>query len=148
VLLALLLLAAAPALFVLPYLALMPVFARDVLGIGAAGLGLLTAAIGVGALAGAVTVARSGRPSKRCTMLVGWPGRHLAVFTISRDVVVSVLRWPGWEPAGLLRRPTRRAAPSARPLRPYLSIYVHIAQAVPLGSLAAAVGSRSAPRRC
>ncbi|MHB8399051.1 MAG: MFS transporter, partial [Candidatus Limnocylindrales bacterium] len=39
-LMALLLLAAAPAIFVLPYLALLPIFA-DELGIGAAGLGLL-----------------------------------------------------------------------------------------------------------
>ena len=46
-LLALLVLAIAPAVFILPYLALLPIFADD-LGIGAAGLGLLTASIGSG----------------------------------------------------------------------------------------------------
>ncbi|HET7677998.1 MAG TPA: MFS transporter [Candidatus Limnocylindrales bacterium] len=57
VLLALLLLACAPALFILPYLSLMPVYARDVLDIGAPGLGLLTSAIGLGAFGGAVAFA-------------------------------------------------------------------------------------------
>lgn len=58
----LVLLAAAPALFVLPYLTFLPVFARDILAIGAPGLGLLTGSIGVGALAGALLMA-SRRPS-------------------------------------------------------------------------------------
>lgn len=53
----LLLLAAAPTIFLLPYLTLLPVFARDVLRIGAPGLGLLTASMGCGALAGALVVA-------------------------------------------------------------------------------------------
>ena len=39
-----------PALFILNYLVLMPVFARDILQIGAPGLGLLNASLGVGAL--------------------------------------------------------------------------------------------------
>ena len=53
----LLALAAVPGLFMLNYLALLPVMARDVLGLGAGGLGVLTAAIGVGALTGSLTVA-------------------------------------------------------------------------------------------
>ena len=53
----LLLLAAVPAIFLLNYMALLPLFARDILGIGAGGLGLLTAAIGIGALVGALGVA-------------------------------------------------------------------------------------------
>ena len=39
-----------------PYLSLMPVFAKDVLGQGSEGLGFLMAAIGIGALLGAYTV--------------------------------------------------------------------------------------------
>ncbi|MEO8208482.1 MAG: MFS transporter [Chloroflexota bacterium] len=62
-------LAAVPALFVLPYLTFLPVFARDVLVIGAPGLGLLTGSIGVGALVGALLMA-SRRP-------VGGDGRLL-----------------------------------------------------------------------
>jgi MFS family permease len=53
----LVLLAAIPALFILNYLVLMPVFARDVLNVGAPGLGLLNASLGVGALSGALFVA-------------------------------------------------------------------------------------------
>lgn len=54
---ALVLLAGLPALLLLNYITLLPVFARDVLGIGAAGLGLLSASIGVGALTGALGMA-------------------------------------------------------------------------------------------
>ena len=46
-----------PTLFILNYLVLMPVFARDILKIGAPGLGLLNASLGVGALSGALLVA-------------------------------------------------------------------------------------------
>jgi predicted MFS family arabinose efflux permease len=58
----LVLLAAAPALFILSYLTFLPVYARDILAIGAPGLGLLTGSIGVGALTGALLMA-SRRPS-------------------------------------------------------------------------------------
>ena len=57
VLLYLLVLAAVPTIFLLPYFTLLPVFARDVLEIGAPGLGLLTASMGTGALLGALAVA-------------------------------------------------------------------------------------------
>jgi MFS family permease len=59
---ALIVLAAAPALFVLSYLTFLPVYARDILVIGAPGLGLLTGSIGIGALAGALLMA-TRRPS-------------------------------------------------------------------------------------
>jgi hypothetical protein len=41
-------LALAPTVLVMPYLTLMPVFARDVFGLGATGLGILLAAAGLG----------------------------------------------------------------------------------------------------
>jgi predicted MFS family arabinose efflux permease len=44
------------SVFVLPYQTLMPVFARDVLRTGATGLGMLTAAAGIGAIIGALAV--------------------------------------------------------------------------------------------
>jgi MFS family permease len=64
----LVLLAAAPALFILSYLTFLPVYARDILAIGAPGLGLLTGSIGVGALAGpwAAAAGSSWRGSPRC----------------------------------------------------------------------------------
>jgi MFS family permease len=84
----LVLLAAAPALFVLNYLVLMPVYARDVLGVGAPGLGLLTAGVGIGALSGALGVAVL-RP-------LGGSGKLLlAGLTLSSSalIVFAVSRW-------------------------------------------------------
>ena len=51
-----------PALFVLNYVTFFPIYARDILDIGAAGYGLLTGAIGVGAVIGAMSIAKF-RPS-------------------------------------------------------------------------------------
>jgi MFS family permease len=44
---------------VMPYITMMPVFARDELGIGSTGLGLLLASVGLGTVAGALAVAAS-----------------------------------------------------------------------------------------
>jgi MFS family permease len=74
----LVLLAAAPALFILSYLTFLPVYARDILGIGAPGLGLLTGSIGIGALTGALLMA-SRRPS-------GGTGRLLVVGLVSMSI--------------------------------------------------------------
>src|SRR5256714_392239 len=84
----LVLLAAVPALFVLNYLVLMPVYARDVLAIGAPGLGILTAGVGVGALSGALGVAVL-RPSG------GSGGLLLVGLTVSSTalIVFAVSRW-------------------------------------------------------
>jgi MFS family permease len=46
---------------VFPYQQLLPVFARDVLGVDAVGLGLLGAASGIGSLSGALVIASAGR---------------------------------------------------------------------------------------
>ena len=54
----LMLLAASASLLGLPYVQLMPVFADRVFGVGAAGLGFLLAAGGLGALAGSIVAAR------------------------------------------------------------------------------------------
>lgn len=151
VLLALLLLAAAPALFVLPYLALMPVFARDVLGIGAAGLGLLTAAIGVGALTGAVTVALFRPPGASArTMLVGLVAMAgtVAVFTVSRDVVVSCLALAGLGASQVAYYTTTNTLVQllspARYRGRILSIYVLTSLGLlPLGSLVAGAVAQS-----
>jgi len=90
----LVLLAAIPALFILNYLVLMPVFARDVLAIGAPGLGLLNASLGVGALTGALLVAvtRPGGGSGRLMLLgLGSASIALIVFGLSTWLPVSCL---------------------------------------------------------
>lgn len=78
----LLVLAAVPGVFLLNYLVLLPVYARDILDIGAGGLGLLTASIGVGALIGALAVAllRPGGGSGRL-LLIGLAVASLALTT-------------------------------------------------------------------
>ena len=55
-LLALVILTGAPALLTLNYAVLLPVFARDALGVGPEGLGLLAAGAGIGAFGGALFV--------------------------------------------------------------------------------------------
>jgi predicted MFS family arabinose efflux permease len=69
----LLLQAVAPGLLAYPVLAFIPVLARDHLGLGPAGLGLLMAASGVGAVLGSVIVAMLGTyPHKgRLLMVIG-----------------------------------------------------------------------------
>ncbi len=56
----LLLIVAAISLFGLPYITLLPIFARDIYGRGATGLGYLMAASGLGAVLGAFWLARLG----------------------------------------------------------------------------------------
>ena len=90
----LVLLAAVPALFVLNYLALMPVYARDVLGIGATGLGLLTGAVGAGALVGALGVALLRPAGGSGRLLLGGlslAAGSLAVFAVSREPALSLV---------------------------------------------------------
>lgn len=53
------------AIFGLPFLAMMPVFAREVLHTGAAGYGSLLACVGIGAFAGAIALAAIGRTVSR-----------------------------------------------------------------------------------
>ena len=55
------------SVFGFSYNALLPAYARDVLQVGAQGLGLLSTAVGLGALAGALWVASSGRSQHK-----GW----------------------------------------------------------------------------
>jgi MFS family permease len=53
------LLASVTTILIMPYINLMPVFARDVLGTGEVGLGLLMGVTGIGSVTGALLVARS-----------------------------------------------------------------------------------------
>lgn len=70
VVLSLLLLAMFPMVFGMPYATLMPVFARDVLNIGASGLGILMSAPGIGALAAALTLAGLNNFKKKGWLLL------------------------------------------------------------------------------
>jgi MFS family permease len=61
----LILLVCVTALFGIPYISFAPVFARDVLHVGAEGLGLLMAFAGLGSFFAALTIAYSGNPRRR-----------------------------------------------------------------------------------
>jgi len=65
------LLASIPTLLIFPYISFLNVFARDVLGIGAQGLGILMAASGIGAVSGSLTVAGKGRVENVGRWLLG-----------------------------------------------------------------------------
>ncbi|HET7463327.1 MAG TPA: MFS transporter [Longimicrobium sp.] len=54
-----------------PYVMLMPVFARDILRVGAHGLGWLLAATGAGALAGGIALAAAGERIPRGRIMLG-----------------------------------------------------------------------------
>jgi len=92
--LVLVLLVAMVSTFGLPYLVMMPVFARDVLQVGAAGLGYLVAAAGVGALAGGIFLARQKSPARRGPLVLNAALAFFAAilaFCFSRSVPLSAL---------------------------------------------------------
>jgi MFS family permease len=92
---ALIILTAVLSVFGFPYIAMMPVFARDVLHRGAAGYGALTASIGIGAVIGALGIAlRATRIRRRGRlMLAGGTafGVLLILFSQSRSLALSLV---------------------------------------------------------
>lgn len=93
VILTLLLLALIPMIFAMPYMTLMPVFADEVFGIGASGLGLFTSAPGIGALAGAAAVASAGNFKRKGPVLLGGAfafGGALLLFALSKWLLLSL----------------------------------------------------------
>lgn len=69
------------SIFSMPYQAMLPVFARDVLHIGADGLGVLAASVGIGALAGSVAVASAGS-DQRLRFLLVWGGVSFGILIL------------------------------------------------------------------
>jgi MFS family permease len=80
------------AIFGVPYLVLMPVIARDVLGTGASGYGILLTSVGVGALIGALALAARARRIRRGRLLVASSYAFsvlLIVFSFVRSVPLA-----------------------------------------------------------
>ena len=94
-LVALIALALAPTVLVMPYINLMPVFARDVLGLGSTGLGVLLASTGLGTVAGSLAVARPGGrmggPRVQLVTALGFTGLVLAFSLVSNVPLAVVL---------------------------------------------------------
>jgi MFS family permease len=100
-------LALVPTVLVMPYLNLMPVFARDELGLGSSGLGMLLAATGLGTVAGALSVARSPRfrtwNRAQIVTAIAFAGLVL-VFAMMEHMPLAliVLFFAGWVSAAFL----------------------------------------------
>ncbi len=82
------------SIFGFPFLVLMPVMARSVLGRGAEAFGWMSSAVGVGALAGALLLAASARKLPKGRLL-RWAslsfGVVLGAFALSRSLPASLL---------------------------------------------------------
>lgn len=89
----LLLLAATTSIFGRSYQQLLPVFARDVLGRGATGLGLMMSAPGAGTLAGALLLGAMGDVRRKGAVFFGGMlalSALLLVFTLSRSFALTI----------------------------------------------------------
>lgn len=88
-----LLVASFASLFIIPFSTLLPVYARDLLGVGATGQGLLLTSMGVGALASAVLIASIGDRMPRGILMIGGVAAYgvlVVVFAFSRWFSLSL----------------------------------------------------------
>ncbi len=91
--LSLMLLSAIPTFFALPYLQLVPLFARIIFQVGATGLGLMEGAVGLGALLASLIVATLGAVRRKGILLVGVTIAYaalVALFGISPSFPLSL----------------------------------------------------------
>ena len=89
----LLLLALVPLLFAHPYQALLPVFAKSVLGVGSDGLGFLMGAVGIGAVTGTLALASLSNFRSRGMLMVSLLvvfGLALVLFSRSGHMYLSL----------------------------------------------------------
>ena len=93
VILGLLFIISVASFLTIPYIALMPVFAKDILQVGADGLGFLLTAVGVGAILGAILVAylQPGRRGKWLTIANFVGPVFLVLFSLSGTLPLSLL---------------------------------------------------------
>ncbi|MEE9198319.1 MAG: MFS transporter [Dehalococcoidia bacterium] len=89
----LLILAFAPIVFAMSYQALMPVFAKDILGVGSSGLGFLMGAVGVGALFGTLGLASLFDFQRKGPLMIALLlifGAALILFAFSTSLYLSL----------------------------------------------------------
>jgi Na+/melibiose symporter-like transporter len=80
--------------FGMPFQTLMPLFAEHVFGVGAGGLGVLMSAVGLGALAGSLTVAALSRFPRPAQLQLGFGiafGLGLVAFALAPSFLLAVL---------------------------------------------------------
>ena len=90
---ALIVMTAVFGIFGFPFVVLLPVFARDVLHVGSQGLGVMSAAVGFGALVAAFSVATFG-PRLSRGRVIKWSGPAFGLW-------VAAFAWARWYPAVL-----------------------------------------------
>jgi MFS family permease len=81
------------SMLMFPFATLLPIFARDLLGVGASGQGLLLAAMGVGALISAAIITVAGHRLARGKVIIGSSmiyGLLLGVFALSSSFPLSL----------------------------------------------------------
>ncbi|HEX2924230.1 MAG TPA: MFS transporter [Chloroflexota bacterium] len=86
--------ATVPMFFGQPYMTMLAAFAYDVLSVGPAGLGIMTSAVGVGAVIGGLTLASLGKSAPRGLIMLGGMatfGFLLTLFCYSSWMPLSVL---------------------------------------------------------
>jgi MFS transporter, DHA1 family, staphyloferrin A biosynthesis exporter len=87
-------LAFVPTVLAFPYMALMPIFAAEVLGKGAGGLGLMGTAVGVGAVIGTLTMATLTNVQHKGYVMLGAVfllGASLMLFALSRNFELTLV---------------------------------------------------------
>jgi MFS family permease len=87
-------LAFVPTILAFPYMALMPIFAEDVLGKGASGFGLMGSAVGIGAVIGTLTLATMKNVQRKGPLMLAAVftlGSSLVLFAISRTFEVTLV---------------------------------------------------------
>lgn len=89
----LMILATIPSILIFPYIQFLPVYARDILTIGADGLGLLLAAGGLGAVIGSLVVAGSKRLCRGTVIIAG---------TVLYGLVIISFALSEWLPLSLV----------------------------------------------
>jgi MFS family permease len=141
---------AAMSVFAFPYAMLLPVFARDVLHVGASGLGWLLSASGIGALAAGIVLAATGSRLPRGRLMVASSAAFallLAAFALSRSFPLSLVLLAGLGFTMILNNATTNAllqsvVPDALRGR-VMSVYVFMFLGMaPLGSLQAGALAR------
>ena len=139
----LVLLNAIPNLLIYPYIGLMPLFARDVLGAGSAGYGVLLTAAGFGSIPGGLAVASmSGYPRKGLVMsLAACLYMAMVVFFSLSDIfiisfLILVVAGVGWSMMVTLNQTLIQMKVEDAFRGRVLSLYTMAAGFTPFGSLA------------
>ena len=142
------------ALFIMPFTTLLPVFARDLLGVGATGQGALLTAMGMGAMISAVLIASLGDQLPRGLIMLGGVtlyGLSVVAFAASSSfrlslalmTIVGLAHVTSW---ALVQTVIQTYSPSA--LRGRTMAIFHMSEVVVTlgsmlaGTLAALVGAR------